>query len=216
MRRIRGIFALVLCRMFPIILTVSCGGGVCPPIREKYMNSRRSLLASLSATTAIIAAGGAFAVAPPPAAPATQALSFSIHMPLRNTDALKAALTSLQTPGSLAYNKFITPAQFNAQYGPTAATMAAATQALTAAGLKVVATNGRSIQVSGTVAQANALFHVTLRNTVASKGAVHTVSITPPIIAANSALAGAVIPAFAPIPDRCLARASGPRVSESP
>ena len=164
------------------------------------MKFRRSLLAALSASSAIVAAGGASAITPPPFAPTTQAVTFSVHLPLRNQTALKTLLTGLQTPGSTSYQKFLTPAQFNAQFGPTAATVAAATKALSAAGLQVVSTSGRSITVAGTVAQANTLFHVTLRNMTDASGS-RPVSITPPIIAASSALAGAVVPAFAPIPD---------------
>ena len=156
----------------------------------------------MSATSAIVAAGSAFAIAPPPVAPVSQTVTFAVHLPLRNTAALQALLTGLQTPGSATYQKFLTPAQFNAQFGPTPDAVAAATQALTAAGLNVVSTNGRAISVSGTVGQANALFHVTLRNLTNKNGPTRTVSITPPILPASSALAGAVVHAFAPIPER--------------
>ncbi len=163
------------------------------------MTIRNGIAAALCATTGLIAAGHALAITPPPVAPTTQAVTFSVHLPLRNTAALKTLLTGLQTPGSATYQKFLTPAQFNAQFGPTAATMAAATKAIAAAGLTVVSTSGRGIVVSGTVAQANALFHVTLRNMSDPSGS-KAVSITPPIIPSSSPLAGAVIPAFAPIP----------------
>jgi subtilase family serine protease len=160
-----------------------------------------SLVANLLASSSLFVAGQALAIAPPPVAPTGQVVTFSVHMPLTNAAAMKTALTALQTPGSPTYKQFITPAQFDARYGPTAATMTAATQALTAAGLQVVSVQGRSIQVTGTVAQANTLLHVTLRNMTGNGGALRAVSITPPIIPANSPLAGAVIPAFAPIPD---------------
>jgi subtilase family serine protease len=160
-----------------------------------------SLAATLLASSSLLIAGRASAITPPPVAPTGQVVTFSVHMPLTNVAALNAALTALQTAGSPTYQQFLTPDQFDAQYGPTAATMAAATRALTAAGLQVLSVEGRSIQVSGTVAQANALLHVTLRNMVGTAGSIRAVSITPPIIPASSPLAGAVIPAFAPIPD---------------
>jgi subtilase family serine protease len=146
-------------------------------------------------------AGTAAAVGMPPAAPASQSVTFAIHLPLQNKTALQALLKGLQTPGSASYAHFLTPVQFNAQFGPSPATIAAATQALTAAGLHVVSINGRSIVVTGTVAQANAMFRVSLRSMASVAGGTKPVSMTPPVIASSSPLAGAVIPAFSPIPD---------------
>src|SRR5580692_1789650 len=55
-------------------------------------------------------------------AEASKSVSFDVFLPLRNKDKLEALLDAQQNPASSQYHKWLTPAQFGAQFGPDAAT----------------------------------------------------------------------------------------------
>jgi pseudomonalisin len=71
---------------------------------------------------------------------------------------------ALYSPSSPSYHRFLTPAQFAAQFGVAPATYRAAENWLTAGGLQVSATAaaGNWIQATGTVAQIDQLMGVTI------------------------------------------------------
>ncbi|PZS17440.1 MAG: serine protease [Pseudonocardiales bacterium] len=75
-------------------------------------------------------------------------------------DALKAAATAYSTPGNAAYRHFLTPAQYQARFGTTSATVSQVRSWLKSAGLKVtgVEPNNSYLTVSGTVAAAQKAF----------------------------------------------------------
>src|SRR5436305_10839689 len=50
-------------------------------------------------------------------AQATQAVHFDVFLPLRNKDKLQSLLKAQQDPKSAQYHKWLTPAQFAAQFG---------------------------------------------------------------------------------------------------
>ena len=159
-----------------------------------------ALKTGLLAVSALAAtATAASAAATLTAAPATQIVRFSIYLPLQNRAAMKALLTAVQTKGSPSYHKWLTPAQFNAQFGPSAATIAQAKASLSAAGLKVGAVNGRAIQVSGTVAQVNSALKLSLRSQTTDTGK-RIIALTPAVLPGGLTALGAVTPAFAPTP----------------
>ena len=173
---------------------------------------KRYLLASaLMATTVLGTFGVANAgTATAPAVPATQTVSFSVYLPLRNTAALKTLLTAQQTKGSASYHQWLTPAQFGAQFGPTAATISAAQNALTAAGLSVTATHTRAIDVSGPASAVNKTLQTTLKS-ISNDAGDGTRVISTSKIVIPSALAGAVIPTFQAVPEhKVSATAVGP------
>jgi len=73
---------------------------------------------------------------------------------------LQAAVAAVSTPGSPAYRHFITPAQYNATYGPTTAEVNSVTSWLASSGLKVTGVEAahQYLSVRGTVAAAQAAF----------------------------------------------------------
>jgi subtilase family serine protease len=79
-------------------------------------------------------------------------------------DALKAAVAAIAEPGSATYGKYLTPAQFRAQYQPTDATVKAVKQWLKSQDLKVAGVEpaGRYLTVTGTTAAVEAAFATTL------------------------------------------------------
>jgi subtilase family serine protease len=74
--------------------------------------------------------------------------------------AVAQAATAMSTPGSASYHKFLTPAQYRARFGTTAATVRAVSSYLTSAGLKVtgVGVSNRYLTIRGTVAAAEKAF----------------------------------------------------------
>ena len=131
--------------------------------------------------------------------PATQPVTFSIYLPLRNTAAMQALLAAQQTKGSASYHQWLTPAQVAAQFGPTSDTMSQAQAALTAAGFQITATHLRSIDVTAPASVVNATLRTTLKSLSSANGTTRIISSSRVVV--PSALAGAVIPGFAAVPE---------------
>ena len=135
-------------------------------------------------------------------AAATDPVGIEVYLPLRNQAALNALLTAQQTPGSPQYHQWLTPAQFGAQFGPTAASLANVKAALTAAGLTVTATRAQSVHVTGDVQHAAALLKTSLARVIPSSGASRLVAMTTPVLPAALQSEGAMIAAFSGTPPR--------------
>jgi pseudomonalisin len=87
----------------------------------------------------------------------------------------------LYQPGGPGYRHFLTPSQFNDRFAPAAATFAAATGWLQAAGLSVDTSSGSRdyILASGTVSQVQNAFSTTIRR-FTSAGTSFLANTTPP------------------------------------
>ncbi|MDH6111991.1 subtilase family serine protease [Kitasatospora sp. MAP12-15] len=91
--------------------------------------------------------------------PAAQQLSVAVSLKLRNTADLDRFLTAVSTPGSNEYGHYLTPAQFNARYGPTQADVDHVVAYLKAQGLTAtVSANRQVIDAKGSTAQIAAAF----------------------------------------------------------
>ncbi len=130
----------------------------------------------------------------------SQTVSFEVFLPIRNQAGLEALIAQQQDPKSANYHKWLTPAQFGAQFGPTAASMGNVKSALAGAGLQVSATHTRSVTVSGTVAQVNSAFGVGLKSVTSANGASRLVAPTAMIMPAALKTEGAVIVSFSGLP----------------
>ncbi len=132
--------------------------------------------------------------------PASQALDFTAYLPLRNEAALDKQIAAQTTPGSPGFHKWLTPAEFNAAYGPTTAQLQAAVKGFRALGMTADVQGPRQVHVAGTAAQVQAAFAVQLR-TVKGKGGTSRVlagsnlSLSPAL-----RLLGVMIPDFANTP----------------
>ncbi|MDT4948005.1 MAG: hypothetical protein QOJ37_600, partial [Pseudonocardiales bacterium] len=75
-------------------------------------------------------------------------------------DAVKQVATAVSTPGSASFHKFLTPAQYQARFGTTGATVTAVSAYLRSAGLKVtgVGASNRYVSITGTVQDAEKAF----------------------------------------------------------
>jgi subtilase family serine protease len=132
-------------------------------------------------------------VGSPPAA--AQAVEFNIYLPLANREATDAYLTELHTPGSPVYRQWMTPAQFDAQFGPKASAVSAMTRELAAHGLKVTEVHAHSLHVVGTVAAIESAFGAKLATAhyASGKQVLRTTTafkMTPSLEAAGAVVAG--------------------------
>ncbi len=160
--------------------------------------SMASVLA-LSFATMAASAPAASAVNVVPAV-ASQAVKFEVFLPLQNAAALDALLANQQNPASSSYHKWLTPAQFSQQFGPSATTVAGVKSALQAQGFSIVAVHSRSIQVAGTVAMVAHAFSTTLSNVQPQVGPARMVASPSLTLPAALKSAGAVIPEFSGLP----------------
>ena len=97
--------------------------------------------------------------------PATNRLSLAIGLPLPNEQALDSFLHALYDPSDPNFHQYLTPEQFAERFGPTEADYQALAAYMTSNGLAVTATHPNRVvlDVSGSVADIERVFHVTLR-----------------------------------------------------
>jgi len=91
-------------------------------------------------------------------------LRIAIGLPFRNLPVLTNLLHDLYSNTSTNFHKFLTPEQFADQFGPSEESYQSVIQFAETNGLRVVKTFGNRahLEVSGTVAQVEQAFHVTL------------------------------------------------------
>ena len=96
---------------------------------------------------------------------ATNRLNVAIGLPGRNPEALATLLQQLYDPASTNFHQFLTTEQFTESFGPSEENYEAVIAFAEARGLSVTATypNRMIVDVSGSVVEMEAAFHVTLR-----------------------------------------------------
>jgi subtilase family serine protease len=96
-------------------------------------------------------------------APNTQRVSIAAYLGFRNEEGLKQLIEEISNTSSPHYGKYLTPAEFRAQFAPSAANVRLVQSELTKLGFHVDYTpkSGLFVQASGTVAQVKAAFGVT-------------------------------------------------------
>ena len=97
--------------------------------------------------------------------PASQHLNLAIGLPLRNREALTNLLHDLYDPASPSFRQYLTPQQFTEQFGPSEADYQAVIAFARANGLTVTVKHPNRVllDVSGSVADIEKAFHVTMR-----------------------------------------------------
>jgi len=129
-------------------------------------------------------------------AAAGQAVQFSIYLPLRDRDATEAYLTELHTPGSPLFHQWMTPAQFDAQFGPRASTVSAISNELAAHGLHVTQVHTHSLLVTGTAAGVESAFGTKLATAHFASGKQVLTAATALTMTPSLKAAGAVVASF--------------------
>jgi len=124
---------------------------------------------------------------------------FSVFLPLRNLAVLDQLLKDQTNPASPSYHKWLTPAQFGKEFGPSPETFAAVKNRLTAAGLTVIKQHTQSIEVEGAVHNVEALLSMHLEKVRMSDGKIKFSAANHKMrLPEELAIAGAMIPEFAP------------------
>ncbi len=99
--------------------------------------------------------------------------------------ALDQLLVDQQTTGSTRFRQWLTPAQFGAQFGLSAADLEKVTAWVTSQGLTVsyVAPSNTLIRVGGTIAQLQQAFGISIHS-LNSRGEQHIANVTDPVLPA--------------------------------
>jgi hypothetical protein len=112
-----------------------------------------------------------------------------MHLILKRSPAQDAALRQLiqdqNTPGSPNYHKWLTPAQFGAQFGPSDQDLATVQNWLASQGFTVdkIEPGRQTLDISGTVAQLGTSFHTQIRKYMVN-GRLHYANANDPSIPA--------------------------------
>jgi subtilase family serine protease len=121
-------------------------------------------------------------------AQATGALTLQFKLVAAQQAALNQLLVDQQNPGSPSYHRWLTPEQFRARFGPTAAQRDAAGRWLSGHGFVVseASRGGLFVRFSGTVAQAESAFSMSIHR-VSRGGGVRLIAATEPKLPAELA-----------------------------
>ena len=103
-------------------------------------------------------------------ADAAEAVSFDVYLPHQHKEALEALLTEQQTAGSANYHKWLTPAQFGAQFALSPAKVKAMESELEGYGLQAEQVSPHRLHVTGTASQVQAALSTTLKHAVRGNG----------------------------------------------
>jgi subtilase family serine protease len=96
---------------------------------------------------------------------ASSKMIVDVVLPLHHVAAAESLVRSLSDPHSASYGKYLSAAQFNARFAPTAADVGSVRAYLAGQGLRVGATaaGNRWVEVTGTVSDLNKTFGTTLK-----------------------------------------------------
>jgi subtilase family serine protease len=127
---------------------------------------------------------------------------FSVYLPLTHTDALEQLLREQTDSTSTNYHHWLTPAQFKAQFGPSAPDVTKVKAAMQAGGFTVVGEKTQSLEVEGPVRAVEGMFAAHLNLVKTDKGVVKLAAAEGHLNLPDTLTAvGAVVPAFAARPE---------------
>ncbi len=109
-------------------------------------------------------------------APAGVPVSFVVKLPLRDPAGLAALVAAQSDPRSPIFHHFITPKQFAASFGPTAAQRARIDRALLASGITIDRAGGQAYRVHATSAAVEKAFGVRMNLARSGNGFTHAVT----------------------------------------
>jgi subtilase family serine protease len=122
---------------------------------------------------------------------------FNLYLPLTHTDALEKLLQAQTDSTSPSYHHWLTPAQFKQQFGPNPADVARTRSLLQSEGFTIVSEKTQSLEVEGSVANAERIFNTRLDRVKMPKGNVKLAASEGHINVPRAlASMGAVIPEF--------------------
>jgi subtilase family serine protease len=122
---------------------------------------------------------------------ASKQLHISLALTPRDSAAIANAVKATYTAGTSSYHRFITPAQWNARFAPTAATVDKVTGYLRHEGFADISVTGNRLLVSATasIARVEQAFHTSLAGALVH-GVQRIINVSPAMV--PSTLGGAV------------------------
>ncbi|MEO8972850.1 MAG: protease pro-enzyme activation domain-containing protein [Ktedonobacteraceae bacterium] len=128
------------------------------------------------------------------AASGQQQLNLSIGLQLRNQQELDTLLSDMYNPRSSMYHHFLTPQEFNDEFGPTVEQQQQVANYLHSQGLTIqsISPNGLLIDASATVSQAEAAFRVAINNYHLGANTFYANATAPTIPSALSSLIASI------------------------
>jgi hypothetical protein len=116
--------------------------------------------------------------------PISRRMHLGIALAPRNPAALTAYATSVNTPGSQDFGRYIDPAQFRTAFGPSPSSIETVQRVLRAEGFSVSApsSNGLIIPVTASVAVVQRSLHVSLRSYRLDDGTIGWAATTAPLV----------------------------------
>ena len=160
------------------------------------MRSLRAILsvAGLAALGVAPASAATFSRASIPVRMTAQNARVTVTLPLRNTATLENLLRVQTDPKSPEYHRFLSVAQFRANFAPSAATFGRVIADLRAKGLRVDDVSTKSLHASGSIRSVAAAFGTTIgARRFAKDGRTRLVAVTPMHIDATLRTAGATV-----------------------
>jgi kumamolisin len=161
-----------------------------------------------------------------------QTISVTVALKLNDPNGAEAMVRRLATPGDPLYQKFMTPDQVEARFGPTQATVDSVTANLRLHGLTVTRTSSTTLSATGTPAALENAFQTSLHQfqmpaTATTPGYSYRAATSRPVLPAEIApsvqavLGLSTAPAFHPnyhkAPDSLIAKkSSSPSASGNP
>ena len=133
----------------------------------------------------------------------TAIVAFNVYLPLSHPDALEKKLRDQTDPASPDFQRWLTPAEFRAQFGPDPAAVATVAAELASAGFTVVGRTTQALQVRGSAGAIQGLFAARLQRVGATNGRPRLVAAERQLtLPASLARLGAVIPEFAALEEK--------------
>src|SRR5450755_3517501 len=122
-------------------------------------------------------------------ASATTVLHMTVALEPQDAAGLASFATAVSTPGSASFRDYLSVSQFAARFGATAAHIAAVRAALLAEGLNVgaVTANNLTIPITGTAAQVQQAFSLSLSQVKLSSGRTAFTNVQAPALPAGIA-----------------------------
>ena len=125
--------------------------------------------------------------------PASEAVTFELYIPLANKAALEQLLADQQTTSSPQYHQWLTPAQVQDRFGPSAKTVAAISQELVRYGLTVKQISPQLLQVSGSGSTVSEALGAPLVHGLTPKGRSVVFTSRPVSLPSTTSSAGALL-----------------------
>ncbi|MBV9439752.1 MAG: S8 family serine peptidase [Candidatus Eremiobacteraeota bacterium] len=156
------------------------------PVPHRAVPRRLALLAGAWLLPVLAACGGGGRALPSPPPPPTggslpgaaglvrttavRGVEVAVHLPLRNVAELEALVERQSRDGSPDYGRFLSPAQFRARYGPSAADLAAAARTLETLGFRTEVSS-QTVLAEAPQPVVERAFNVHVRSVLARGGA---------------------------------------------